>query len=423
MMLGLGVGIDYALFILARHRQNLDDGMPVPEAVGRANATAGLSVLFAGVTVVVAIAGLQVSGIPMMTMMGWASALMVAVTMLAAVTLLPALLGLVGTRVNSLRVPVHQAEAGATTRRSKSARWAARVVAKPGPLRRRRGGRARRARRPGLRHAPRLRRRRQRRPVHDHPQGLRPDRRRLRSRRQRAAAGRRRARRLAGTTRPRSAGSTQALAADAGRRLGRRARRSAPRRTSRSSASRRPRHRRTRRPSQLVERLRDDVLPDASATPRVDAMVTGGPPMPGDISDQLQQRMPWFLGAVIGLSFLVLMLVFRSVLVPLKAALLNLLSVGAAYGVLVAVFQWGWGAEPDRRARDGADHAAGADADVRDPVRAVDGLRGLPARAGCASSTSPPRPEARRRRGRRLHRPGHHQRGTDHDQRLRAPSS
>ena len=111
-MLGLGVGIDYALFVLARHRQNLDAGLPIPQAIGRANATAGLSVLFAGVTVVVAIAGLQVSGIPMMTMMGWASAVMVAVTMLAAVTLLPALLGVVGRRVNSLRVPFIKPQAG-----------------------------------------------------------------------------------------------------------------------------------------------------------------------------------------------------------------------------------------------------------------------------------------------------------------------
>ena len=70
MMLGLGVGIDYALFILARHRQNLASGQSVPVAIGRANATAGLSVLFAGVTVIVAIAGLKVSGIPMMAMMG-----------------------------------------------------------------------------------------------------------------------------------------------------------------------------------------------------------------------------------------------------------------------------------------------------------------------------------------------------------------
>ncbi|MET1038499.1 MAG: MMPL family transporter, partial [Aeromicrobium sp.] len=70
MMLGLGVGIDYALFILARHRQNLDEGMSVHDAIGQANSSAGLSVLFAGSTVIVAIAGLQVSGVPMMTMMG-----------------------------------------------------------------------------------------------------------------------------------------------------------------------------------------------------------------------------------------------------------------------------------------------------------------------------------------------------------------
>ena len=83
-MLGLGVGIDYALFILTRHRQNLATGMPVPQAVGRANSTAGLSVVFAGATVILAIVGVQVSGIPMLAMMGWGVAIMVAVTMLAA---------------------------------------------------------------------------------------------------------------------------------------------------------------------------------------------------------------------------------------------------------------------------------------------------------------------------------------------------
>jgi len=132
MMIGLGVGIDYALFILARHRQNLESGASVPDAIGRANAnaTAGLSVLFAGVTVVLAIAGLQVSGIPMMTMMGWASAIMVTITMFAAVTLLPALLGVVGRKVNSLRVPFIK-QKPANNPRSKSARWTAKVVAKP----------------------------------------------------------------------------------------------------------------------------------------------------------------------------------------------------------------------------------------------------------------------------------------------------
>jgi putative drug exporter of the RND superfamily len=65
----------------------------------------------------------------------------------------------------------------------------------------------------------------------------------------------------------------------------------------------------------------------------------------GDVADRVSQRLPWFIAAVVVLSFLLLMIVFRSVLVPLKAALLNLLSIGAAYGVLVMVFQWGWGKE------------------------------------------------------------------------------
>ena len=129
-MIGLGVGIDYALFILSRHRQNIADGMPVPVAVGRANATAGLSVLFAGLTVIVAIVGLQVSGIPMMTSMGWATAVMVAITMLAAITLLPALLGIAGRRVNSLRIPF-LGRKDPNDHDTKSARWAARVVARP----------------------------------------------------------------------------------------------------------------------------------------------------------------------------------------------------------------------------------------------------------------------------------------------------
>ncbi len=112
LMLGLGVGIDYALFILARHRQNLASGQSVPVAIGRANATAGLSVLFAGVTVIIAILGLKVSGIPMMAMMGYGSALMVAVTMLASITLLPAMLGVVKHRVNSARIPFVKPRAG-----------------------------------------------------------------------------------------------------------------------------------------------------------------------------------------------------------------------------------------------------------------------------------------------------------------------
>ena len=95
--------------------------------------------------------------------------------------------------------------------------------------------------------------------------------------------------------------------------------------------------------SDLVHHLRDTTLPDAIAG--MDAAALVGGPTAGfiDQSDKISARLPWFIGAVVTLSFLLLMTVFRSILVPLKAALLNLLSIGAAYGVVVAVFQWGWG--------------------------------------------------------------------------------
>ena len=85
------------------------------------------------------------------------------------------------------------------------------------------------------------------------------------------------------------------------------------------------------------------MIPATIGDSTADVAVTGGTAITDDVSSRLQSRMPYFLGAVIGLSFLVLMIVFRSVLVPLKAAALNVLSVAAAYGVIVAVFQWGWG--------------------------------------------------------------------------------
>jgi putative drug exporter of the RND superfamily len=95
--------------------------------------------------------------------------------------------------------------------------------------------------------------------------------------------------------------------------------------------------------SDLVHRLRDDLLPAVTAGTGAQALVGG--PTAGfiDQSDKIADRLPWFIATVVSLSFLLLMTVFRSILVPLKAALLNLLAIGAAYGVVVAVFQWGWG--------------------------------------------------------------------------------
>ena len=92
----------------------------------------------------------------------------------------------------------------------------------------------------------------------------------------------------------------------------------------------------------LVERLRDEIIPSAD-TEGLTINVTGGVPANIDFTDYLAKRIVIFFGAVLGLSFLLLMMVFRSVLVPLKAVIMNVLSIGAAYGIVVAIFQWGWG--------------------------------------------------------------------------------
>jgi putative drug exporter of the RND superfamily len=94
--------------------------------------------------------------------------------------------------------------------------------------------------------------------------------------------------------------------------------------------------------SELADRLRADVLPPVESELGTEVNVTGMVPSNLDFSDYLQDRYPYFFGAVLGLSFLLLMVVFRSVLVPVKAVIMNLLSIGAAYGVVVALFQWGW---------------------------------------------------------------------------------
>ena len=96
------------------------------------------------------------------------------------------------------------------------------------------------------------------------------------------------------------------------------------------------------RTSDLVHHLRDQVVPSAIRGTGVIVKIGGSTASSIDLSEFLGTRLPWFIGAVIVLSFLLLMVVFRSLVVPLKAAIMNLLSIGAAYGIVVAVFQWGW---------------------------------------------------------------------------------
>ena len=104
-MIGLGVGIDYSLFIVTRYRENLGNGMSIEEACGHSVATAGQAVLFAGCTVVIAICGLAISGIPYVAKLGYMAGLVVLVMMLAAITLLPAVIGLVGRSIDRWKVP------------------------------------------------------------------------------------------------------------------------------------------------------------------------------------------------------------------------------------------------------------------------------------------------------------------------------
>ena len=344
-MIGLGVGIDYALFIVTRHREQLATGMTVAESAGHANATAGMAVVFAGTTVVIAICGLAVAGIPMVTTMGFASAIVVAVSVLAAVTLLPALLGLAGTKINSLRLPwVKRKQVEARCTPSGSARGCGPAGLPTSPTVP--GGTSSRASSCSSRSRPRPCRCGSARPT---PGPCRPTRRNVGpttssptgSARGSTARSSSWPSSLRGATRPpsmRSSPTCRRTPTSPRSRLPA----STPTVTPRSSASCPSRHPRTRRRAIWCRRLRGDVIPRATTGTDATVYVGGSTAAFIDISDRIASRLPWFIGAVVALSFLLLMVVFRSILVPLKAAVMNVLSIGAAYGVIVAIFQWGW---------------------------------------------------------------------------------
>jgi len=334
-MIGLGVGIDYALFLVTRHREFLAEGFAVDEAAGRAVATAGQAVLFAGGTVVIAILGLAVAGIPFMTAAAIATSSIVLIMVLASITLLPAFLGLAGDWIN--RLGIHRrnstAEVGAGWARwgrhvSKHA-WpyaigvTAVLLALTAPVL---------ALQLGFPDEGTLPESRTERQAYDLvADGFGP-----------------------GINGPlliavdiSDDGSVveplaSAIESDAGviaiaqpsvnTEAGVATIVAFPTTSPQDDAT-----------FETVERLRAEVFPDVLAGSEASAHVGGLTANFADIGGRVTERLPIFIAAVIGLSFLLLMGVFRSVLVPLKAALLNLLSIGAAYGVLVMVFQWGWG--------------------------------------------------------------------------------
>jgi len=345
-MVGLGVGIDYALFLVTRHREFLARGMTVEEAAGRAVATAGQAVVFAGGTVVIAILGLAVAGIPFVTNGGIAISLIILTMVVASITLLPGLLGLAGHRINGLRsstrarretAAVDRVAAGATGS-SGWERWGAHVsgnaaiyaiggtvflLALTAPVLSLRLGFPDEGTLPDSRT--------ERRAYDLVAEGFGPG---INSPLVIAVD-------LAGDPDV-MAPLADAVAADPG------VAQVAPPVVDTTAdvgtllafPTTSPQDEAT---MATIERLRAEVLPVALAGSPAEAHVGGATATWGDMGNRVAERLPLFILAVVLLSFLLLTVVFRSVLVPLKAALMNLLSIGAAYGVMVMVFQWGWG--------------------------------------------------------------------------------
>ncbi|MEM9655969.1 MAG: MMPL family transporter [Actinomycetota bacterium] len=344
-MIGLAVGIDYALFIVSRHRQFLHEGRSINDSIARATATSGGAVLFAGMTVIIALAGLVVLNIPLLTSMGLGAALSVFVSVLLALTLLPALLAIIGTRIDALTLPFVGArtEEGGDAHLTLSARWARRVTARPAPYLVAAVTLMAVLAAPvaGLRLG-----------VPD--DGVKPD-----DRTERRAYDL-----LAEGFGPGVNGAFTVVvdladvdAADRETALAetRGTLRAVPGVVDASPAIPNPEGDTAiiqvtpataaddEATVDTLEAIRDQRTTISSETGAAIA-VTGITAINIDQAERLLEALPLFLAIVIGLTFVLLLVVFRSVAVPAKAAVAILISILAALGVVVAVFQWGWGA-------------------------------------------------------------------------------
>jgi RND superfamily putative drug exporter len=335
-MVGLGVGIDYALFLVTRHRDHLGRGLSVEDSVGLAVATAGRAVLFAGGTVVIAILGLAVAGIPFVTAAGVAVSAVVLVMVVASMTLLPAFLGLSGHRID--RLVLRRPARSGSDARSVWWRWGGHVSRHPWPYAV--GGTVVLL----ALAAPVLALR-----VGSPDDGILPETRTERRAYDLVAEGfgpgsngplvvAVDVRRDRSVVQP----LVRAIAADEGIAAVRPAEVAAGVATLVALPTTGPQDAATQA---TVERLRSEVFPRVLAASPARAHIGGQTATFADVADRVADRLPWLIGAVVLMSCLLLTLVFRSVLVPLKAAALNLLSIGASYGVMVMVFQWGWAAE------------------------------------------------------------------------------
>jgi RND superfamily putative drug exporter len=386
VMIGLGVGIDYALFIVTRYREGLHAGMTSVRATSIAINTAGRAVIFAGITVVISLLGMLLMGVDFVRGLAIGAAITVLVTMVASITLLPALLGFVQHRVEVTRwrgiiaaalVAMALVGVGLSVQPLLIGLPLAAVVLVVGIfVPQLKKELPRRKPKPVEHTLPyRWSRLIQRRPwpaflgglvvlvllavpvfslrLGFSDEGNFPDDTTTRKAYDLLAEGFGPGFNgplvLVAEVPDNGAAATiddvtAAVSADPGVAV---VQGPIPNDPENLTAvqwfvipTTSPQDEDT---AQLVHRLRDDVLPAAAADSGLEVLVTGTVAVNLDFTDYLSARLPWFFAAVLTLSFLLLMVVFRSLVVPLKAVIMNLLSIGAAYGVVVMVFQWGWG--------------------------------------------------------------------------------
>jgi RND superfamily putative drug exporter len=328
-MVGLGVGIDYALFIVSRYRENRAAGAPNDVALSRAMGTSGTAVLFAGVTVVLAMSALVLTGLGVLASIGLATALVVLFAVATALTLLPALLSLLGDRIDTGRL----LRRGRAPRAVEATAWwrlAHRISARPVPylvaasvllLTLAAPALSMETGFPDAGDEPTSTTHRQ---AHDLlAEGFGPG----------FNAPLLVVADLVGAAPDAVPALVSHLEADPGI-----ADVGEPTRTASGDT--------VVVPAIPTTAPADDATEATLARLRADAPdgvhVTGQAAMAIDLDTQLRDTLPLLLGAVLVASFLLLTVVFRSVTVAVKATVMNLLSIGAAYGVVVAVFQWGW---------------------------------------------------------------------------------
>jgi RND superfamily putative drug exporter len=339
-MIGLGVGIDYALFIVTRHKLQLKEGMDLRESIARATATAGGAVVFAGFTVVIALCSLAVAGIPLVSTLGFTAAIAVVVAVAAAATLLPAMLGALGPHINSLRF--HLGKTHPDDKEPHGWRsWAERIVKMPWrsalvalfilvvlalPIFKLQLGQndisalpeettSRQAYDglnagfgPGV-NGPLLIASEFKTP--EEAQVLLPS-----------------LEKGIGGTEDVVAVTEPTLSEDKKVAVFTVISKSEPWADETVS---------------LVENLRDEVIPGVLEGTKAQSYVGGQTAGYIDLAEKIADKLPLMIAVVVLLSFFVLLMAFRSILVPIKAAAMNLISVAASYGVVTAVFQLGWG--------------------------------------------------------------------------------